>query len=78
MPDYLFADGPFAGQVLGTREVHVEGDLMAVEVVDVELAIDALDRPVTHDYRVETAAADQLPGLLKHLGPDRPQERLAG
>ena len=77
MPDYVFADGPFEGQVLGTRDLHAEGDLMVVELVDVELSPDTLDRVVVHEYEVEHVPADDLPGLLRHLVPRSPTQRLA-
>jgi hypothetical protein len=73
MPDYVFLDGPFAGQTLGSVETHAEGDLLVVEVVDVDLDPDATE---LHDYRVEAGAGDHGPGLLRHVVL-RDDERLA-
>lgn len=76
MPDYVFLDGPFAGQVLGSLETHAEGELLAVELVDVDLDPDVTE---LHDYRVESGADGHEPGLLRHvIVTDSDQERLAG
>lgn len=74
MPDYVFLDGPFAGQTLGSPDAHTEGELLVVELVDVGLDADVSQ---LHDYRVESCADAETPGLLRHVIL-RDEERLAG
>lgn len=74
MPDYVFLDGPFAGQTLGSLDTHTEGELLVVELVDVDLDPDVSE---LHDYRVESCAGAGSPGFLRHVIL-RDEERLAG
>ncbi len=68
MPEYLFVDGPLAGQSLNSGDPLVAGEVMAVEVVDVGQDVD--DLPV-FDYVLDSPPDDDEPGLLRHatLGP---------
>ncbi len=62
MPTYLFVDGPLDGEMIGTSDAHDTGDVLEVEVVDVAQS----DAP-RFRYTVETTAAFQRPGRLRHL-----------
>lgn len=66
MPEYLFIDGPLAGQSLGSSDPHSAGDVLAVEVVDVAQVDD--DVP-TFDYYVESGPGDHVPGRLRYASP---------
>ncbi len=61
MPEFLLIDGPLAGQVLSCVDAPGHGELVEVEVVD----IDQEDIP-RHDYVVESTARWQRPGRLRH------------
>ncbi|HQY34736.1 hypothetical protein [Actinotalea sp.] len=62
MPEYLFVNGPLAGQAITSNDPHTPGDLLAVEVVDVDQHPD--DVPL-YDYYVETLPDPQGPGRLR-------------
>lgn len=61
--EYVFVDGPLAGQVLGSSEIHVAGDALVIEVVDVGQMPDGIPR---FDYVVESAPWESQPGRLRH------------
>ena len=63
MSEYVFVDGPLAGQVLGSSEVHVAGDALVIEVVDVAQMPDRIPR---FDYVVECEPGEGRPGRLRH------------
>lgn len=61
MPEYEFIDGPLAGQTLASSDPHREGEVLAVEVVDL-----AQDRVPRFDYYVEAGPAADGLGRLRH------------
>lgn len=65
MPEYLFTDGPLAGQALSSDDPHTPGDRFAVEVVDIDQHPD--DVPA-YDYYVAALPHPQGPGLLRLAG----------
>ncbi|NTW41279.1 MAG: hypothetical protein HGA44_15635 [Cellulomonadaceae bacterium] len=77
VPDYVFVDGPLAGQTLLSDETHDEGELVAIEVMDVAQEPELIPR---YDYYVETLADLDAPGTLRHRRPgtdDWDTERVA-
>jgi hypothetical protein len=66
MPEYVFVDGPLAGQTLGSSEPHAAGDTLAVEVVDIAQCPDDIPR---FDYLVESEPDECRPGRLRHATP---------
>lgn len=61
--EYVFLDGPLAGQVLSVTDVHADGDRIEVGVVDV---LDSADTP-SFVYRVNSSARHPDPGTLRHV-----------
>jgi hypothetical protein len=59
---YLIDDGPLGGQSFGTSDRQMRGALLEIDVVDV-----SPHQPSASgfSYRVETEAADCVPGLLR-------------
>lgn len=70
MPEFLFLDGPLAGQLLVSTDPHVEGELLEVEVVDaVQLEVPR------HPYLVSALPSHDRPGGLRHAGPSGQHDR---
>lgn len=65
MSEYLFVNGPLAGQAITSSDPHAPGDVLAVEVVDVVQHPD--DVPL-YSYRVEALPDPQGPGRLRLAG----------
>lgn len=66
MSVYAFLDGPLAGQVLESRDIHGAGDHIEVSVVDVYASADDV---ADHRYAVHTPASGHQPGDLRYVGP---------
>jgi len=65
MPEYLFVNGPLAGQAITSSDAHVPGEILAVEVVDVAQDPDAIP---WYDYLVEALPDPDGPGRLRLAG----------
>ena len=63
MLEYLFVDGPLAGQSLGSSEAHHPGEVLSVEVVDV---IQGPEDQTHFAYYVESGPDRCRPGRLRH------------
>lgn len=80
MSEYFFVDGPLAGQTLSSGELHTEGQVLAVEVVDVAQHPDRIPR---FDYYVESRPDQYRPGRLRQAAArpvpesDRPEPSTA-
>ncbi|WP_024287410.1 hypothetical protein [Cellulomonas sp. KRMCY2] len=75
MPEYHFIDGPLAGQTLASSEPHTEGEVLAIEVVDMDQHPDQIPR---FDYYVESGPDQCRPGRLRHsaLHPEPRTDRV--
>lgn len=67
MPEYVFVDGPLAGQSLGSSDPLVAGELLAVEVVDVGQGLGGVPM---FEYVVDVEADEDEPGVLRHTRPE--------
>ena len=63
MSEYEFIDGPLAGQTLTSSDPHREGEVLAVEVVDLAQYPDEVPR---FDYYVESGPVPGENGRLRH------------
>jgi len=69
--EYEFIDGPLAGQTLASSDPHSEGEVLAVEVIDLAQHPDDVPR---FDYYVEAGPVPGGLGRLRHAA-FRPAER---
>ena len=65
MLSYEIVDGPLAGQSLLSDGAHAEGEVVAIEVVDL-----APGTTPWFDYVVESRAGAHGPGRLRHVPAD--------
>lgn len=63
MSEYEFVDGPLAGQSLTSSEPHLEGEVLAVEVIDLAQYPEEVPR---FDYYVESPPLPGANGRLRH------------
>ena len=71
-PQYVFLDGPLAGQSLSSPDAHLDGDRIDVGVVDV---FQSVDEAPSYLYAVDAQARSGNPGRLRYVRTQPPHHR---